>query len=69
MCLRILFNGTSRICELALIIASKFDDFWILLNENLNTYVRMTWEIYFYILNPLAPELFFLIVAHPVYKM
>jgi hypothetical protein len=69
VCLRGLFNGTSRICELALIIASKFDDFWILLNENLNTYVRMTWEIYFYILNPLAPELFFLIVAHPVYKM
>jgi hypothetical protein len=50
VCLRILFKGTSRICELELIIAWKIDDFWILLNENLNTNVRMSWEISFYML-------------------
>jgi hypothetical protein len=49
-CLRILFKGTSRICEFELIVAWKIDDFWILFNENLNTNVRMSWEMYFYML-------------------
>lgn len=47
VCLRILFKGTSRICELELIIGRRIDDFLILLNENLNTNVRMSWEIVF----------------------
>ena len=43
-------------------------DFHILSSSNVNK-MGSHWVLFLLYLNPLAPELFFLILAHPVYKM